>query len=186
MLPCILLGFRRLYPTIKIVVKKQLELATNIETDFHIFSSRSPVSDDNTITLLKEDCLMAMAKNHRLSDLEFVDMRDFINDEFIILQDHKSLSDMLEEYCHDAGFIPNISLECDHQNSVLSLIENNLGVSIIPLKTWNVKDHDGIILKPIRNKNSVRYINLRQRSNGYLSKAALLFKDYLIDLFASI
>lgn len=186
MLPQILLGFHQLHPTIKIVVQKQVNTDIPDNCDFYIFSSRNECTDKNTFPLLKEHCYVGMSKNHRLAKNDFVDMYDLKDEDFIILQEKKSLSDMLYEYCISSGFSPNIALECDQQSSVYALIENNMGIAFIPEKTWNISNHPDIVLKPIRNKESIRYINIRQKQDGYLSKMALLFKDYLIDFFSTL
>lgn len=185
MIPSILLSFKQLYPTIKIVIRKS-DGIINSNCDFYIFSSRDEISDPNITTLLKEDCLIGISNTHRLANYPFIDMIDLEDEDFIILQDKKSLSDMIREGCRDAGFIPNISLECDHQSAVFSLLENNMGVTLIPSKTWNVHEHPDIKLKPVRNKEYSRYIHLQQKKDTYLTHAAQLFKDFLIDYFQAL
>lgn len=182
MIPQILLEFKQKYPTIKIIIKKT-DTLINENCDFLIYSSRHHIQSDKDTILLKEHCYIAMSNKHRLANQEFVDMHDLKDEDFIILQSNKSLYDLLYEFSSDSGFIPNISLECDHQTAVLALIEHNMGVALIPSKTWNISPESNVVLKPIRNKASHRYINLKERSTGYLSNSAKIFKTFLIEFF---
>lgn len=191
MLPQLLLGFKQLYPTIKIIVKKQYDnikaiKAENFNCDFHIYSSQNELTHPNGTTLLKEECLIGFSKSHRLATAEFIDMRDLKDEDFIILQDKQCLSDITTEYCLQAGFSPNIILECDHQSAVFSLIEHNMGIAFIPTKTWDIKQHPDIVLKRIRNKKCYRYINMIQKNSGYTSSMATYFKEYIIDFFNNL
>ena len=163
MLPEILVGFKKQYPSVKLIITKQNDNRLSSESDFCIYSSRTKINKTNHITLLKENCMIGLSIHHPLASQEHVDLADLYHDDFIILQNNWSLSNMTKEYCMEAGFNPNITLECDDQSAVFSLIENNLGVAFIPEKTWNIDHHPGIILKPIRNKKCIRYINLIQK-----------------------
>lgn len=187
MLPQILLGFKQLYPAAKIIVKKLDDDTPSCENcDLHIFSSRLPVENSNTYTLLKEDCLLGMSPNHRLANAAHIDMIDLKDEDFIIIQNRKSLSDTTNEFCREAGFLPNVVLECDHQSAIFTLIENNIGIAFIPSKTWLTNSNHNLVFHAIRNKLCSRYINVSWGENTYHSKLACLFREYLISFFQEL
>jgi LysR family transcriptional regulator, transcription activator of glutamate synthase operon len=187
LLPKILLGFKMLHPTVKIIVKKQDDDSPICEnSDLHIYSSRSPIIQDNNIVLLEEDCFIAMSKNHRLAGNSYVDMIDLKDEDFIILQEKKCLSDIIHESCREAGFIPNIVLECDNRPAIFALIENNMGIALIPSKTWSADTDTDIVFRKIRNRSYTRFINMAWKNNGYFSNLAALFRDYLVEFFKEL
>ena len=65
-------------------------------------------------------------------------------------------------------------------------IAGGIGISFIPIQTWQDMEDEHIALVPISNPHCRRYINLSWRESSYLSPAAILFRDYLIKHFAEL
>ncbi|WP_303620363.1 LysR family transcriptional regulator substrate-binding protein, partial [Hungatella hathewayi] len=82
-----------------------------------------------------------------------------------------------------AGFEPSVVLESDSPETVRELIRAGIGISFIPSITWQGMDTKNIALVPISFPQCRRYINLSWRSQGYLSPAAILFRDFVQDYF---
>ena len=66
------------------------------------------------------------------------------------------------------------------------LIRAGIGISFIPILTWQDMEDEHIALVPISPPHCRRYINLSWRESSYLSPAAILFRDYLIKHFAEL
>ena len=84
------------------------------------------------------------------------------------------------------GFDPNVVLESDSPETVRELIRAGIGISFIPILTWQDMEDEHIALVPISTPHCRRYINLSWRESSYLSPAAILFRDYLIKHFAEL
>lgn len=185
LIPKILLGFKQEYPEIKVIIK-MAENQKDTDCDLFIYSSKDKIDLPDNFSLLKEPCYIAMSKSHILASKNTIDMKDLSDEDFIILQAKQSLYDLTTQCCLNAGFSPNITLECDQDAAIFTLIEHNMGVAFIPQYTWDVKSNSLICYKPINNIECFRYINLKYRNSGYISKAALLFSDYLKDFFQKL
>lgn len=185
LIPKILLGFKQEYPEIRVIIKMS-ENINEADCDLFIYSSGEKINAPNNIPLLKEPCCIALSKKHNLAFKKVLDMKDLSDEDFIILQAKQSLYELTTKCCLKAGFSPKITLECDQDAAIFTLIENNMGVSFIPQYTWDVKSNNMICYKPINGMECFRYINLKYRDSGYVSKAALLFSDYLKDFFEQL
>ena len=74
----------------------------------------------------------------------------------------------------------------DSPETVRELIRAGIGISFIPILTWQDMEDEHIALVPISTPHCRRYINLSWRESSYLSPAAILFRDYLIKHFAEL
>ena len=74
--------------------------------------------------------------------------------------------------------------ESDSPGAAMGLIRAGIGISFIPILTWQDMEDEHIALVPISTPHCRRYINLSWRESSYLSPAAILFRDYLIKHFA--
>ena len=70
-----------------------------------------------------------------------------------------------------AGFDPNVVLESDSPETVRELIRAGIGISFIPILTWQDMEDEHIALVPISTPHCRRYINLSWRESSYLSPA---------------
>ena len=89
-------------------------------------------------------------------------------------------------YCKMAGFEPNVILECDSPETVRELIRAGIGISFIPSVTWSGMETEHISLLPLSFPPCRRYINLSWRSQGALSPAAILFRDFVQRYFENL
>lgn len=177
LLPEILLEFKKLYPDVKIVVDK--EMHGSDDHDIRIFSTAEPLENENTKLLFSEDCLIGVQSGGRYDGKKYIELKELEHEDFLILQNHQVLSEMTKDSCRRAGFIPNITVECDHQALICSLIASGMGVAFIPEKSWSVKQYPGIQLLKVNGQECRRYIHMTWKKDGYQSKAARLFREYL-------
>lgn len=181
LLPRLVMDFKREYPLIRLrIVQDGLGTAMQQgESDLSIFSSSQPCTAENEVTLIEEEILLALPEANPLSQQSSVDLRDVASEEFICLQRGKSLRTITDMYCKLAGFEPTVILESDSPETVRELIRAGIGMSFIPHVTWSGMETENIALLPISFPQCKRYINLSWRKNGYLSPAALLFRDFV-------
>lgn len=99
-------------------------------------------------TLIKEDNLLAVLPvNHLLSNQDHVTMQDLSAEPFLLLEEG-AYSETLSAF-QDQQLKPNIKLRVHDDYSILSMIEEGLGVSIIPELILRKISHQVTIL-PIR------------------------------------
>ena len=183
-IPKYIIGFKKLHPEITINIK-QNAIGTNESSDydFIIDTTREKSKHANTLTLLKEPCSIAVSKNHPLAYQENISIEDFRLDSFLILRDRRPLSLMLKERCKQAGFAPIVGLTCDDWEAIYSMVEANIGVSLIPVITWNLSHHKHDFVMKKLSPPIYRYINLSWKEDAYLSEPAKIFRTYMVEFF---
>ena len=184
-LPIMISEFNKTSPDTHFSVKQQPASLnyTDFSTDFNFFSTKSPINNDHTVTLLKEDLVLAIPQDYPQADQSSVRLSDFANYGFISLQTGKDLRAITDYYCYEAGFIPSIFLESDSPYTIREFIKAGLGIAFVPEITWCMVQGKGIRLMPIRSPKCSRYIHLSWQPNGYLSKQSIRFRDFLINHF---
>lgn len=181
LIPEFISHFHSRYPNYKVTFTQESE------ADFILFASTSPEKSNNSMTLFKENLVLAIPINHPLANQHDVSLLSFKNDNFISyiksFSKSKSLGELTTEYCQIAGFSPNIVLESDNPSIVRQLVEQGLGISLIPEFTWKNINHERIKLLNITDPICIRYFNLSWDEQKYQSKIQLLFKQQLIEFF---
>lgn len=155
----------------------------NFTTDFNFFSTKAPIDNDHTVTLLKEELLLAIPSSFPQAKQKSVNLADFSNHGFITLQKGKDLRSISDHYCEQAGFIPSIFLESDSPFTIREFINAGIGVAFVPEISWYQVCGPNIALMPIHSPKCHRYIHLSWNASGYLSKQAIRFRDFLINHF---
>ena len=76
--------------------------------------------------------------------------------------------------------------ECDSPETVRQLIALGPGVSFVPAITWKGTGSDKMVLRPLSYPTARRYMYISSYENAYLSRAARLFRNYIIKYFSSL
>ncbi|MDX1364652.1 LysR family transcriptional regulator [Arenibacter latericius] len=99
------------------------------------FVRLSRVPDGFNIKPVYEDTFSVVLPEHYpLSSQNFKDVGQLSKENFILFsQDYSPLYyDTIMSICEDAGFTPKVSHKSVHAHTIFKLVENNLGVAIVP------------------------------------------------------
>lgn len=183
MFPDLFIEFKKSYPETYFFAFQEGEEAGNVEADFTITSSTQATDTETSVTLFREEVLMAFPKWHRLSQCSSVKLRELGDSPFIRLRKGKNLRTIMDSYCRLVDFTPNAVMETDNPDTVRNLIGMGLGVGFIPSISWWGMENPNIVMVPISDPNCYRYVNLSWRPDDCLSTSALLFREFLLDYF---
>lgn len=77
---------------------------------------------------------LVVPENHKIGAKEFRGLQQFAKDSFILFsQEYSPLYyDTVMSICEDAGFSPLVSHKSVHAQTIFKLVENNLGIAIVP------------------------------------------------------
>ena len=151
-IPAFLTEFKKEHPHIRFEIIQQRdrqEINHHSRVDLYLSSSINPIDTDHSITLLKEDILLAMPDTNPLASHASVNLADFEKADFITLQQGVALRNITDFYCRAAGFTPHVILESDNPGTVREFIKAGLGVSFAPRITWYGVGGDHVALVPI-------------------------------------
>lgn len=115
------------------------------------------------ITPVHEDTFsVVLPKNHSLNTKNFKTMKQLGDEDFILFsQEYSPLYyDTVMSICEDAGFSPKVSHKSVHAQTIFKLVENNLGIAIVPtsLQYGFQMDVKFIELKKIAQKATLSVI----------------------------
>ncbi len=117
--------------------------------------TRAPVGI-NIKTVFKDTFSLVLPKDYPLDARHFKGIRQFAKEDFILFsQDYSPLYfDTVMSICENAGFTPNVSHKSVHAQTIFKLVENNLGIAIVPtsLQYGFQMDVKFIELKKIRQQ----------------------------------
>ncbi|MFK7813604.1 MAG: LysR family transcriptional regulator [Maribacter sp.] len=143
-IPKLLLKLRDEYPSIKTSLD---ELSNRAQVDAVLkdkldlgFVRLSRVPKQLEIQSVFEDTFsVVLPKNHPLNEKSFKGMKQLKNESFVLFsQDYSPLYyDKVMSICEDAGFTPKVSHRSVHAQTIFTLVENKLGVAIIPTSLQN-------------------------------------------------
>ena len=84
--------------------------------------------------VFKDTFSMVLPKDHAISNNDFRGMHQFSEEQFILFsQEYSPLYfDTVMSICEDGGFSPKVSHKSVHAQTIFKLVENKLGIAIVP------------------------------------------------------
>jgi LysR family transcriptional activator of glutamate synthase operon len=188
-LPNILREFRKKRPNIQFHV----QMLTTQEMVMHLhrgkvdFCLSSPLIEGDDIEsqiLLIDPILVAVPKGHRLADRISVSLTELRDEWFVGVKRGYGTRDLVDSVCKSAGFVPKYVYEGDEPARLSSLVEAEIGIAFIPSTARNSREH--IKYLQVENHELVREIALLWHRSRYISRAALEFREVVVEYFGAI
>jgi DNA-binding transcriptional LysR family regulator len=89
-----------------------------------------PSREFETIQLLKDELLVLIPENHRFNTMELVQAESLHNESFIM---PKAGCDVLiKRLFKENNVLPNVIFEIEDNNTIISMVQEGLGITIIP------------------------------------------------------
>ena len=183
----LLSGFVKIHPDIKVstlqgyVPKEEFD-----KLDFTIFARNRKKNDPGEYLLYTERVLVALPIDHPLASHKSIDIHELENQRFLSLSKGNAMRDLLDEYCRNAGFEPNVFIECNSAETVRKTLRLGGVISLVPEISWGGISTDTTVLRPLSQPEGKRYLYLSENNKAYLSDSARLFKTYILDYFRNL
>ena len=177
LIPNLLLRFKKEHPTITFDLKEmdnysQIDklLSKDIDVGF-VRLERIPKSLES-LAVLKENFCLVLPKNHPINTENFKNMSQLKEEAFIMFDPSYSPSyhEKVMQIFDDSGFAPIVSHNTVHASSIYRLVENNLGISIVPKSLQKGYDMDikFIELKNIKHQTVLSAVWNKENRNPSL------------------
>jgi len=135
---------------------------------------RLPAPNDLQATLLKQDMLVAVLPvDHPLAEEETIALEQLCGQSFIKLQKDQEIETFLEHLPEP----PRISYEVSSDHTVLSMVENGLGISIMHSLIADT-DRYRVVWKALEQP-CIREIGVAVPKNARLSTPVKTFIDFI-------
>ncbi|MEJ8545066.1 LysR family transcriptional regulator [Brevibacillus borstelensis] len=182
-------AFLALHPTVNFrITQASLEemsrLMENGDVDFCFTAVPIDVPCIQRLPVLKEDVFLAVPPGHRFAAKRSIPLREVAHDPFVGYKEGYPFRKMNDEFCLQAGFKPNVVCEVDEPSAISSLVQAGLGVAFVGACKSDKKSP--LIKLEIETPVCQRTYQLAWHQKRYLSKAAQLFRDFVVQYFADL
>jgi DNA-binding transcriptional LysR family regulator len=171
-----ILAFRRAHPQVRLVLRESAAHPTmealaegSLEVAFLRYGPRPQLSPGlRVVEVLCEPMVLVVHKNHRLARMRGPVAVAALEDEpFIHFSPRagNALHDHVALLCEAEGFTPRIAQEANQNGSILALVGNGLGISVLPQSLCRLRLPELRIL-PIDSPKFVSRIWLAHRGRG--------------------
>ncbi len=179
-LPTLMKGFNQKYPCIKFeLYQGDYTSIKNWIMDGKVdFGFINPVgiSHFETISLKGDRMLAIMPENCPLADYQAIPIERLVKEPFILLEEGDTNEVLLK--FQENGLQPNICFRAHDDYSIMSMVENGLGVSILPELVLNRTAYH-IAVREI-NPPVSRMIGIAFKDKKSLPLAVKYFIDYIV------
>ena len=128
------------------------------EYDLVITSSPSNFPAYFREELLREPLALAVHHAHPLADKGSLSPSCLADEAFVSLRQGSDFFKMTEQICKEAGFSPRIAVETDDPFYLRRCVEIGLGVSFVPLFSWQGQFSKEVSLLPLTGYTRTTYI----------------------------
>ncbi|MDY0394111.1 LysR family transcriptional regulator substrate-binding protein [Virgibacillus halophilus] len=190
-IPKILQEFKLAYPDVRISLLETLSL-NDVEKalnnfDIHVAITNQYVQNEDitTLPIYDEKLVALLPKGHALESKSCLQLADFAQQDFIVCKEgFQTRNDIMSAF-QKAGIPLQINCEIERFETCCSLVENNLGISIVPQNYVHYSNLPGCIAKPIQDIGLSRNVYIAYDKNRYLSPLVQCFITAVLAYFRS-
>lgn len=132
-----------------------------LNVGFEVFDLQQLASDLNVLPIMKESLVVAMPAAHPLAVQQQIALSDLAAEKLILpsIEEFPFYQQFID-YCHQAGFQPNIvrEVKATWLVTILSLVVAKVGMAILPSNVQNLQ-RQGVVYRTIESVNLNRQIS---------------------------
>lgn len=162
--PKIIKSFNTLYPNIEInIIESGAHKIKNalLDGSIDIAVSMKLSNEENleVLPLVKDPLVLYVNDQHTLYQKQVIEMSDLTNEAFIALDSDFELRKMFTYECYKHNFTPHIIFESAQWDFILAMVNEGLGISVMPCTLLNLLNFKHIKTIPINNDAFVMDVN---------------------------
>lgn len=163
---------------------KDVEQALN-NYDVHVAITNQFLNRDNIqkIPLYVENLVVLLPLEHPLQEKEYMEVKDLENESFIISKEgFQTREDILNTF-RQRGIQPNIQFEIGRFDTACSLVENNLGITVVPENYVKYSTSQKFHIRKFNNSSTYRTVYIAFDKNRYLPPLVWRFIEEVKSFF---
>jgi DNA-binding transcriptional LysR family regulator len=185
-LPRVIRRFRQQHPNIRIRIldlsaQEGLESVAKGETEFGISMLGSSDPDLTFTPLMDDPFVLACHRDHPLAERDTLCWQDLSCFQLIGVSRNSGNRTILDNALAHVDVRLDWFYEVNHLSTSLGLVEQGIGVSVLPRLATPQDDHPFIVTRAITDPVVSRTIGIIERRSGRLSPPAARFRDMLLD-----
>ncbi len=175
--------FRTQFPevVVRLHTYNRSMIKLNLKYDFCIDSALNAEPNDHSLTLLKEDVVLAVPLKHRWAG-KTIDLSEAAQEEFIGLPSFYPQAKEFDRLCKTAGFQPHVVLRSSDYYTIQGMVNAGVGIAIVPEYSWGVHKNTDIAFARIRATDCTNTIRITWEDDETLSETGKCFLRYMRNL----
>lgn len=156
---------------LNLVKEKKIDLA---------FVRNINLKDDSldVLNLIDDELVLVTSKDHPFSKKKYISFEDLKNEEFILLGENSGIYDRVIEECKKHNFSPKVSYKMYKIETILGLVSENLGISILMKKVLNSFNTSNVSMTLLKEQ-VILPLSVVYNKNIKLSKECKEFIDFI-------
>ncbi|MBB3112875.1 DNA-binding transcriptional LysR family regulator [Paenibacillus phyllosphaerae] len=145
--------------------------------------SSPPIQDEDMECQIvySDPILVAVPEGHRLADRKSIALSELSEEWFVGVKRGFGTRDLVDAVCQSVGFAPQYVYEGDEPARLSALVEAGIGIAFIPGTARNPREK--IHYLTVEDCELAREIALLSHKNRYISKAAMAFREVVLQYF---
>lgn len=154
----------------------------NHDIDFYLTSIPIQQSGFKEVPLTREQFYLAVPPTHRFANRQTIHLREVSDEQFVGFKENTPIRILNDKLCMQAGFQPKIVCETEDPESLAELVRTGFGIAI--MGSCKGAKELNIVKIPIEHPTNEKMdLRIAWRKERYLSRAAITFRDFMIDYF---
>lgn len=173
-LPKILQQFSHAYPGVDVFIRtgrSEQVLSMLLADEVHLGLVRSLANADvETVDLYDDEIVLVAPPDHRFAASRRARVADAAGEPIVLFDRGSSYYGLINNFFRQAGVIPNVAMELDSLEATKRMVEEGLGIALIPLVTVERELSAGTLVKvdladaePMKRPISLIYRRHRKR-----------------------
>ncbi|QDR82677.1 LysR family transcriptional regulator [Sporomusa termitida] len=181
----LLASFAQLYPKVNFHLTQttdenaKLRLLENEEVDFTFVIKKLEQPGIVCVPLVGKDIFLAVSPFHRLADRCTVSLQELSGEPFVTIKADHSIQEACHALCRKKGFNPNVVCTCDTSQGLINLVAAGFGIAFFPSPNRKKPNIPFVLIK-VEDFDYKSFLYLAWREKRYFSKAAIHFREYII------
>lgn len=185
-LPRVIEQFNAQFPRIRFRIldlsaNEALDSVARGEAEFGINLTGSSHADLVFTPLMDDPFVLACRHDHAFAKRRRVLWKDLEGERLIGVSRNSGNRNILDNALAKSGVSLTFFYQVNHLTTSLGLVEQGLGLSVLPRLATPPAGHPTIVTKAIKDPEIVRTIGVVERRAGRLSPAAQKFRDMLVE-----
>lgn len=162
-------------------LREMIALLHRGEVDFCLSSPPIYEEDIECQIVFVDPILVAVPSGHRLANRNSVSLVELREERFVGVKRGYGIRDIVDAACKSVEFEPHYVYEGDEPARLSALVEAEIGIAFMPSTARN--EREPIHYLHIEGHNLMREIALLRHKSRYLTRAAMEFREVVLDCF---
>ncbi|MXQ54044.1 LysR family transcriptional regulator [Shimazuella alba] len=186
----LLVEFHRTYPKLSLSVTETTEVYEQvIEGTRDLGVTTTPLNPDNRIAIIPlfhEEFALAIRSDHPIAKSKALSFEQLQQLKMVMFGSEHQITKLIHSCCKKKGITINNSIVTSTLSTLLSLIEQGVGASILPRLLLDHLDRDNISAVPLLHPTPSQDICIIYRKDKFMGQAAKLFIEELKSFIQSV